>query len=100
MAAVFTASGVVGACAHRFRHTLATEVLERGGTFEEAADILGDSETIVRKHYAKRSRGRQARISDLLARLWHAKKPSLETTDNEDFKVVAGVGIEPTLTLR
>lgn len=100
VAAVFTASGVAGACAHRFRHTLATEVLEMGGTFEEAADILGDSETIVRKHYAKWSRGRQTRISDLLARLWHAKKPSLETIDNEDFKVVAGVGIEPTLTLR
>ena len=45
-----------------------------GGTFEEAADILGDTEAIVRKHYAKWSAGRQARINDLLARLWHAKK--------------------------
>jgi hypothetical protein len=34
------ASGVLGACTH---HTLATEVLEMGGTFEEAADILGDT---------------------------------------------------------
>jgi integrase len=68
LAAAFKASGVVAACSHRFRHTLATEVLEIGGTFEEAADILGDSETIVRKHYAKWSAGRQARISGLLAR--------------------------------
>ena len=57
------ASGVVGACSHRFRHTLATEVLEMGGTFEEAADILGDSETIIRKHYVRSCAGRQARIS-------------------------------------
>jgi hypothetical protein len=29
------------------------EVMKMGGTFEEAADISGDSETIVRTHYAK-----------------------------------------------
>jgi hypothetical protein len=46
------------ACPHRFRHTLATEVLEVGGTIEEAADILGDSEAIIRKHYVKWSAGR------------------------------------------
>jgi len=39
---VYDASGVAGACSHRFRHT-ATEVLELGGTSEEAADILGDT---------------------------------------------------------
>ena len=77
--AVYAASGVEGACSHRFRHTLATEILEMGGTFEEAADILGDTETIVRKHYAKWSAGRQARISDLLARIWHAKEPAAGT---------------------
>ena len=67
-----------------------------GGTFEEAADILGDSETIVRKHYAKWSAGRQARISGLLARIWHAKKPSLETEQNEWVRVVDEMGFEPT----
>jgi site-specific recombinase XerD len=91
VAAVFEGSGVAGACSHRFRHTLATEVLEMGGTFEEAADILGDTETTVRKHYAKWSRGRQTRISDLLARLWHAKKPTLEVPQNEYFGVVTRV---------
>ena len=54
------ASGMAGA---RFRHTLATGVLELGGTFRKAADILGDTEAIVRKHYAKWSRLRQERIS-------------------------------------
>jgi integrase len=53
LAAVFAASGVKSAHAHRFRHTLATEILERGGTFEDAAEILGNSPTIIRKHYAK-----------------------------------------------
>jgi len=66
LSAVFRASGVVGACSHRFRHTLATEVLGLGGTFGEAADILGDTESIVRKHYAKWSRLRQERISTLM----------------------------------
>ena len=76
MAAVFKASGVPGAHAHRFRHTLATEVLELGGTLEQAADILGDSETIVRKHCAKWSAGRQASITGLLGRIW---EPSGDT---------------------
>lgn len=83
MTAVYRASKVPGACNHRFRHTLATEVLEMGGTFEEAADILGDSEAIVRKHYAKWSAGRQARIDDLLARIWHTKKPTQEVLKNQ-----------------
>ena len=56
MGAVSRASGVPGS--HRFRHTLATEVVQLGGTLERAADILRDSETIVRKHYAKWSAGR------------------------------------------
>lgn len=66
MATVYKASGVAGACSHRFRHTLVTEILEMGGSIQEAADVLGDSEATVRKHYAKWSAGRQARISQLL----------------------------------
>ncbi len=92
----FKASGVSGACSHRFRHTLATEVLEMGGTIEEAADILGDSETIIRKHYAKWSAGRQVRISGLLARIWHAKKPGAEVLKNEWDGMVDEMGFEPT----
>lgn len=106
MAAVFKASGVPGACSHRFRHTLATEVLELGGTFEQAADILGDSETIVRKHYAKWSAGRQATISDLMGRLWglsegHAgdtAEPRQQIQWNDKGGMVSRVGLEPTTT--
>ena len=38
---------------------------------EGLADILGDSEAIVRKHYVKWSAGRQARITTLLHKVWH-----------------------------
>ena len=63
---VFELSGVKGARSHRFRHTLATDLLAKGATEREAADILGITETIVRKHYAKWAQGRQDRINRLM----------------------------------
>jgi len=68
--AVFKESAVKGAHAHRFRHTLATELLGRGASFEEVADILGNSPEIVRKHYGKWSTARQSRIDDLMQRVY------------------------------
>jgi site-specific recombinase XerD len=68
--AVFRQSGVKGAHAHRFRHTLATELLGRGASFEDVADILGNSPEIVRKHYGKWSPARQSRIDDLMQRVY------------------------------
>jgi integrase/recombinase XerC len=69
LAAVFKASLVPRAHAHRFRHTLATELLGSGASFEEVADILGNSPEIVRKHYAKWSPARQSRIDSLMERV-------------------------------
>jgi len=66
LAAVFRKSGVVGAHPHRYRHTLASELLAAGWNFEDAADILGNSPAMVRKHYAKWSRGRQDRIAEVM----------------------------------
>ena len=63
LSAVFAKSGVKGAHAHRFRHTLATEILARGGSEQDVADILGISPAVVRKHYAKWSQARQQRIT-------------------------------------
>lgn len=63
---VFRRSGVHRAHAHRFRHTLATELLARGASFEDVADVLGNSPDVVRKHYAKWSPARQARIDELM----------------------------------
>lgn len=68
--AVFKKSGVQGGHAHRFRHTLATELLGRGASFEEVADILGNTPEIVRKHYGKWSIGRQKRIDELMERVY------------------------------
>jgi integrase len=66
LAAVFKKSGVKDAHAHRYRHTLATRLLEKGATFEQVADILGNSPDVVRRHYGKWSKGRQANIDRLM----------------------------------
>jgi integrase len=66
LAAVFKKSGVKKAHAHRYRHTLATSLLGRGATFEEVADILGNTPEVVRKHYGKWSKGRQDNIDRLM----------------------------------
>ena len=76
--AVFQLAGVKDAHAHRFRHTLATELLGAGATFEEVADVLGNSPAIVRKHYAKWSTARQARIDELMERVRNQKPKLLE----------------------
>jgi hypothetical protein len=62
-------------CAHRFRHTLATGLLARGGTM---ADVLGISEHIARRHYAKWSAARQERISTIM-RLVHGGEAAAAT---------------------
>jgi site-specific recombinase XerD len=66
LAAVFKRSGVQKAHAHRYRHTLATRLLEQGASFEQVADILGNSPEVVRKHYGKWSKGRQDNIDRLM----------------------------------
>ena len=66
LTAVFKKSGVKGAHAHRYRHTLATRLLEQGATFEQVADILGNSPAVVRTHYGKWSKERQANIDRLM----------------------------------
>src|SRR5262249_26252001 len=67
---------------HRVRHTLATRLLARGAAFEEIADILGNTLEIVRKHYAKWSKGRQDRIDEVM--LSHVGAlGDVETADDE-----------------
>jgi integrase len=66
LSTVFKKSGVKDAHAHRYRHTLATRLLEQGATFGEVADILGNTPEVVRKHYAKWAPGRQANIDRLM----------------------------------
>ena len=66
LAAVFRKSGVKDAHAHRYRHTLATRLLGEGASFQTVADILGNTEGVVRKHYGKWSKGRQDQIDRLM----------------------------------
>ena len=47
-------------------HTLATEILSKGGSDQDAADVLGNSPHIIRKHYAKWNVQRQDRIKSLM----------------------------------
>jgi len=68
--------------AHRFRHTLATEVLELGGTIDEAADILGDTPNVIRKHYAKWTAARQARIDALFVQISYTGKADVQAIEN------------------
>ena len=48
---------------------MATELLGNGASFEDVPVILGNSPEIVRKHYAKWSLARQARIDDPMERV-------------------------------
>ena len=77
-------SKVEGAHAHRFRHTLATEILARGGTEQDVADILGISAAVVRRHYAKWSASRQQRIT----RLFEAVYPGTYLVREEKGPVI------------
>ena len=78
MDAVFERSGVTRAHCHRFRHTLASEHLGKGGTLEEVAAILGDSPATIRRYYAKWTEEYQSRqdalIRKITAQIWHGRK--------------------------
>jgi integrase len=60
---------------HRFRHTLAADLLMKGASVEDVAAILGNSPAIVIKHYSQWIRGRQDRLDNFLQKTW--AKPKL-----------------------
>jgi site-specific recombinase XerD len=90
LAAVFKKSGVKHAHAHRFRHTLATRLLEQGATFEQVADILGNSPAVVRKHYGKWSKGRQDNVDRLMFAHFKTAPVTVPVTrqSHENFEAV------------
>jgi integrase len=51
---------------HRFRHTFARVLLQRGVPVADVADLLGDDEDTVREHYARWVPERQARLTNIL----------------------------------
>ena len=51
---------------HRFRHTFVRILLEHGVPIADVAELIGDTEAVVRKHYAKWVPERQARLTNIL----------------------------------
>ena len=51
---------------HRFRHTFARILLQRGVPVADVADLLGDDEKTVREHYSRWVVERQQRLSKIL----------------------------------
>ena len=68
---LFTLAGVSG-YPHRFRHTLATELLSQGVSVEIVAAILGHSPRITLKHYAPWVQSRQAQLEESIKSVWAA----------------------------
>jgi site-specific recombinase XerD len=69
LSAVFKRSGVKKVHPHRFRHTLASELLGKGATYEEVAAILGDSPATIRRYYAKWTEEYQSRQDTLIRKI-------------------------------
>jgi integrase len=61
---------------HRFRHTFARMLLEKGVPVADVADLLGDDEKTVREHYARWVPERQARLTKILKEAF-SDKPRL-----------------------
>jgi integrase len=66
MAVLGKEAGVSNANPHRFRHTLAVTILERGGTIFDVARILGDEVSTVDKYYSKYTDELQERVRRIL----------------------------------
>ena len=58
---------------HRFRHTFARILLEKGVPVADVAELIGDTEDIVRRYYAKWIKSRQVRLSRILQEAFEDK---------------------------
>jgi integrase len=54
---------------HRFRHSLAADLLSKGASVEDVAAILGNSPSVVQKYYSQWIAARQARRENVEARV-------------------------------
>ena len=63
---------------HRFRSTFARILLEKGVPVADVAELIGDTEEIVRKHYARFVKERQVRLTRILQEAFSDKpKPKV-----------------------
>jgi integrase len=61
---------------HRFRHTFARMLLQRGVPVADVADLLGDDEKTVRTHYARWVPERQERLTRILKDAFSGRAPA------------------------
>jgi len=61
---------------HRFRHTFVRIRLHRGVPVGDAAELIGDTEQVLRRHYAKWIPERQERLTRILKDAFE-KRPKL-----------------------
>ncbi len=64
---------------HRFRHTFARILLEKGVSVADVAELMGDDEDTVRTHYAAWVPERQARLTRVLLEAFSDKPGPLGT---------------------
>lgn len=63
---------------HRFRHTFVRILLEKGVSVADVAELIGDTEEIVRKHYSRWIASRQDRLTRILQEAFEDKlKPKI-----------------------
>ena len=69
MRKLFTLAKVDGATPYQFRHTLARDFLENGGSMAELAELLGNPARVCEPYYSKWDKRRQDRLEQNLDRL-------------------------------
>ena len=71
MRTLLDAAGLPDATSHRFRHTLAIEMIRHGASYEDVAATLGNTVAVVAKYYShERARVRQSRTDKAVKATW------------------------------
>ena len=98
IAKAFEAAGVFDAPAtpHRFRHTFARILLQRGVPVSDVADLLGDDEKTVRQHYSRWVVERQQRLSRILKEAF-GEKPKLMAIKGRSGRTLSRAGAATVL---
>jgi len=68
---LLNAAGLREATSHKFRHTLAIEMIRHGATFEDVAAALGNTVAVVAKFYSHEwAKVRQGRTDAAIKATW------------------------------
>jgi len=73
---------------HIFRHTFVRLLLQRGVSPRDVADLIGDTEDVVLKHYARWVPERQERLTNIL-------REKLSTAPKPKLAIIAGTAYQP-----